>query len=88
MGIIVPLMRERSERKARKSSESVISLRTMLAVTIHWLAGVSYLDLCFARGVGGGLVAPFSAEEGFHGLQLVPLIWLSKWDSLSMTVRG
>ena len=60
VGIIAPFMRERSERKARNSSGSVMSNRARLAVTLRWLAKVSYLIFVLPRGV---LAAPFSVEK-------------------------
>jgi len=48
---IRPFVANRDEQKAINSSGAAIPLRTMLAVTLCWLAGVSYLDLCFAWGV-------------------------------------
>jgi len=44
-------MRCRNEAKAENSSGAPIVLKTRLAVTLRWLAGASYLDLCFAWGV-------------------------------------
>ncbi len=49
------------ERKAVNSSGSVISLRTRLAITLRWLAGGSFLDICFAFGVAPG---SFFVEHG------------------------
>jgi len=40
-----------NEVKVHNSSGRSISLKNKLAVTIRWLAGGSYLDLCFAWGV-------------------------------------
>ncbi len=40
-----------SVRKARNSSGSHIEMRTKLAVALRWLAGGSYLDICFAWGI-------------------------------------
>jgi len=37
---------------ATNSSGSSISINTRLAVTLRWLAGGSYIDLCFAWGIG------------------------------------
>jgi hypothetical protein len=37
-----------NEVKVHNSSGRSISLKNKLAVTIRWLAGGSYLDLCFA----------------------------------------
>ena len=42
--------------KACNSSGVPITSRTRLAVTLHWLAGGSYLDLCFAWGIGLSMV--------------------------------
>ena len=50
-GKIAPFLRSRNEVKARNSSGSEIPVRTRLAVTLRWLAGASYLDLCFAWGI-------------------------------------
>jgi hypothetical protein len=48
---ISPFISARDEQKAINSSGSVITMKTRLAVTLCWLAGGSYLDLCFAWGV-------------------------------------
>jgi hypothetical protein len=48
---ITPFLRQRNATKARNSSGTEISVTTRLAVTLHWLAGASYLDLCFAWGI-------------------------------------
>jgi hypothetical protein len=45
---------ELTKSKATNSSGSEISLRAKLAVSIRWLAGGSYLDLCFCWGIGLG----------------------------------
>jgi hypothetical protein len=50
-GKIAPFLRSRNEVKARNSSGSEIPVRTRLAITLRWLAGASYLDLCFAWGI-------------------------------------
>lgn len=42
------------EEQAARSSGSVISLRTRLACTLRWLAGGSYIDICFEFGVAPG----------------------------------
>lgn len=47
--------------KATASSGSAISTTTRLAVTLRWLAGASYLDLCFAWGLSK---AVFYSERG------------------------
>jgi hypothetical protein len=49
---IEPYIKCRNEVKAINSSGAPIVLKTRLAVTLRWLAGGSYLDLCFAWGVG------------------------------------
>ena len=52
---------EASIGKAVNSSGSITTLRTALAVTLRWLAGASYLDLCFAFGVA---IGSFYADGG------------------------
>ena len=37
-----------SIRQAENSSGSVITTKTALAVTLRWLAGASYIDLCLS----------------------------------------
>ncbi len=49
---IEPHIKHRNQVKAINSSGAPIVLKTRLAVTLRWLAGGSYLDLCFAWGVG------------------------------------
>lgn len=51
----------RNELKARNSSGSVITTETRLAVTLRWLAGGCYLDLCFAWGISK---ASFYSDRG------------------------
>jgi hypothetical protein len=48
---ITPFMVVKNDTKARNSSGSPIALKSRLAVTLRWLAGSSYLDLCFSFGV-------------------------------------
>ena len=48
---ITPFLRQRNERKACNSSGCSIPVITRVAVPLRWLAGASYLDLCFAWGV-------------------------------------
>jgi hypothetical protein len=48
---IEPHMKHHNHVKAANSSGAPIVLTTRLAVTLRWLAGGSYLDLCFAWGV-------------------------------------
>lgn len=52
---------KKNEMKAKASSGSVISTRTRLAVTLRWLAGGIYLDLCFAWGISK---TSFFSERG------------------------
>jgi hypothetical protein len=49
---ITPFMRQRDDTKAYNSSGSSIPVKTRLAVSLRWLAGGSYLDICFAWGIG------------------------------------
>jgi hypothetical protein len=51
VGKIAAFMKDRCEKKAQNTSGSVISIRTRLAVTLRWLVGASYLDLCFSWGI-------------------------------------
>ncbi len=46
-----PFVKLISETKAFNSSGGHMALKTRLAVSLHWLAGTSYLDLCFAWSV-------------------------------------
>ncbi len=48
---ISPFVKTPNEVKAYNSSGGPIVLKTRLAITLRWLAGASYLDLCFAWGV-------------------------------------
>jgi hypothetical protein len=52
---------KKSERFSIISSGSAISTETRLAVTLRWLAGGSYIDLCFAWGLSK---ASFYSERG------------------------
>jgi hypothetical protein len=54
-------MRHRGVRYAQNSSGSNISLRTRLACTLRWLAGGSYIDICFEFGIAPGT---FYADGG------------------------
>jgi hypothetical protein len=45
--IIAPEFVEETERYAEYSSGSSISIVTRLAVSLRWLAGGSYIDICF-----------------------------------------
>ena len=58
---ISPFLDEKNDQKAINSSGSPVTNKTRLAVTLQWLAGGSYVDLCFAWGVG---VSTFYGERG------------------------
>lgn len=49
------------EYHAQNSSGSAITMTTRLAVTLRWLAGGSYIDICFEFGVAPG---SFYQEDG------------------------
>jgi hypothetical protein len=59
---------KRDAMKAPCSSGSPISTVTRLAVTLRWVAGGSYTDLCFAWGVS---VASFYSRIRAHGLCVI-----------------
>jgi hypothetical protein len=48
---IQPHMKIHNDIKAANSSGGPIVLKTQLAVFLCWLAGASYLNLCFAFGL-------------------------------------
>lgn len=58
---IAPLV-HRDEVKAVNSSGQAITARTKLAVTLRWLAGGSYIDICFAWGISKSSF--FNADRG------------------------
>jgi hypothetical protein len=58
---IEPFLEEKKVEKAINSSSSPISNKTRLAVTLRWLAGGSYIDLCFAWGISK---STFYSERG------------------------
>jgi hypothetical protein len=51
MEMITPFMKTKNLGKAHNSSGAPVLLKTRLAVTLRWLAGASYLDLCFGFGI-------------------------------------
>ena len=55
------VLSNRRRRSAVNSSGSIICLRTRLACAMRYLAGASYLDICFEFGVGTG---SFYADDG------------------------
>jgi hypothetical protein len=73
---ITPFVKLPNETKAFNSSRGSIPLKTKLAVMLHWLAGGSYLDLCFAWGVA---FLPFSTPMECYGLLWRQLIKCSHW---------
>ena len=58
--LVDPIVK-RNELKSIQSSGSCIPTDTRLAVTLRWLAGGSYLDLCFAWGIS---IACFFSDRG------------------------
>jgi hypothetical protein len=58
---VAPHIIHRDEQKATNSSGTPIPIKTWLAVTLHWLAGASHLDLCFAWGIAH---STFFSERG------------------------
>lgn len=58
---------KRIDTWAINSSGSSISVETRLAVTLRWLSGGSYLDLCFAWGIS---LSSFLVNVEFCGLRL------------------
>ena len=80
---IEPFLEEKKVEKAINSSGSSISNKTRLAVTLRWLAGGSYIDLCFAWGVGK---STFYSERGvlWPTIEAIDMMWIN-WRSL---VRG
>ncbi len=59
--LVAPLILHCDAQKAVNSSGTPIHLKTRLAVTLRWLAGGSYVDLCFAFGIG---VSSFYSDRG------------------------
>ncbi len=49
---ITLFVRQLNVTKAYNSSGFSIPIKTRLAVSLRWLAGGSYLGLCFALGIG------------------------------------
>ena len=66
LDLINPLI-ERAE-KAPKFSGGTIPTKTRLAVTLRWLAGGSYEDICFAFGIS---VSSFFLTKVSCGLQFM-----------------
>lgn len=49
---IEPYMHNTDELQGVRAYGSIISNTTKLAVTLRWLSGGSYIDICFAFGIG------------------------------------
>ena len=70
----------KSVRQAKNSSGSVVSTKTALAVTLRWLAGASYIDLCFTWGIStkikcfGGLFSFFPPETKYFSFFGCPFL--------------
>jgi len=62
--LLTPFMYESRVLMAKASSGSNISLRTKLYVTLRWLAGGSYLDICFAWGISPSAFYSDHEEKG------------------------
>ena len=58
--LVDPIVK-RNKLKSIQSSGSSIPTKTRLAVTLRWLAGGSYLDLCFAWGIS---ISAFFSDRG------------------------
>jgi hypothetical protein len=81
---IWPHMRHHNDIKAIHSSGAPILLKTRLAVSCCWLAGASYLDLCFAWGLA--ISTFFFILMVFCGPLLKRLMQLSILDYQVMTL--
>lgn len=62
--LISPFMHDTDERMAVVSSGSFIAKRTKLFATLRWLAGGSYLDICFAWGISKSAFFSTAFEKG------------------------
>lgn len=61
---IGPLMNDTDEEMARRSSGTPISKKTKLYVTLRWLAGGSYHDLCFGWGISKAAFYSTDPQKG------------------------
>eukprot|EP01036_Dinobryon_divergens_P029172 gene29172-38236_t len=62
--LIAPFMHDTNEHMAGVSAGSAISKRTKLYATLRWLAGGSYLDICFAWGLSKSAFYSTNCEWG------------------------
>jgi hypothetical protein len=83
-------MKDRNAMKAANSSGSPITLKARLAVTLRWLAGASYLDLCFSFGIApstfyhpNGMLWPTLAAIDAVFTFRLPFDDINKLESLS-----
>jgi hypothetical protein len=51
---VAPFIKDTDEAMAKVSSKSCITKATKLYCTLRWLAGGSYIDICFAWGIAKG----------------------------------
>lgn len=61
---VSPLMYDTDEEMARRSSGAAILKKTKLYVTLRWLAGGSYLDLCFKWGTSKAAFYSTDPQKG------------------------
>ena len=59
-----PFMHDTNEHMAKVSAGSALSKRTKLYATLRWLAGGSYLDICFAWGLSKAAFFSTHSEWG------------------------
>ena len=51
LDLITPFLHNTNEEMGRRSSSSFISNETKLYTMLRWLAGGSFIDICFAWGI-------------------------------------
>lgn len=61
---ISPLMNDTNEEMAKRSSGTTISKKTKLYVTLRWLPGGCYLDLCFGWGISKAAFYSTDPQKG------------------------
>lgn len=64
LSLIEPFMHDADEVMAKRSSGTAISKRTKLYATLRYLAGGSYLDICFAWGLAKSTFYSTCPEKG------------------------
>lgn len=62
LGKVSPFLQDTDEERAIQSSGAVVTKQTKLYATLRWLAGGSYLDICFGWGLAEGSF--FNYNEG------------------------